>query len=180
MKKRFNVGWIGLILGILLILLGVFVIARPMGLMIWLVVICGIIAIITGVADIILYVKMNRYTGFGPVLALVTGILSVVAGFMLLVYPGAGTWALAVVFPIWMIAHCISRLAHASILRAAMGDGYYYYSVVLNIIGIVVGVLLIFSPNLMLFSLGFLVGLYLILLGVDCIVGFCNRNKYNW
>ena len=180
MKKQFNIGWLGLAMGILLILLGVFVILSPVELMIWLVVLCGLVAIITGAADIILYVKMNQYTGFGPTVALVTGILAVMAGFMLVVHPGAGTWAVAVVFPIWIIAHCISRLAHVSVVRSLMGEGYYYYSLVLNILGIVVGVLLLLSPGVMFFSLGFLIGAYLILLGIDCIAGFCNRDKYQW
>ena len=53
----------------------------------------------------------------GPAISLVTGILSVMSGVMLLVYPGAGALVLTLLFPIWFIAHCISRLSHLHHIR---------------------------------------------------------------
>ena len=79
--------------------------------------------------------KMERHTGFGPVVALVSGILSVIAGLLVMVYPGAAAWALTIFFPLWFIMHCISRLTHLGIIRYVAGSGYYYFSLILNIIG---------------------------------------------
>ena len=39
---------------------------------------------------IIMYIQVERYTGFGPYLSLIPGILSVMSGVMLLIYSGAG------------------------------------------------------------------------------------------
>ena len=148
MNRRTDIGWTELIFGLVLIVFGVIMLRQPAGVLTWLVVICGIIAIFTGIGDIILYVKMERFTGFGPVISLVTGILSVMAGFMLIVYPGAGTWALAMVLPIWIIAHCISRLSHLNYVRFRLGTTYYYLTMIVNILGLIAGILLVFRKVL--------------------------------
>lgn len=97
MRRQSDIGWTELILGIVLIILGIFIIKQPVGIITWIVVLCGLIAVFSGIADIVLYVKMERFTGFGPIISLVTGILGVMAGFMLMVHPSAGTWAIAMI-----------------------------------------------------------------------------------
>lgn len=94
MRRQSDIGWTELIIGIILIIFGLFIVRQPVGIITWIVIVCGVLAILTGIADIILYVRMERFTGFGPILSLITGILSVMAGFMLIVHPGAGTWAI--------------------------------------------------------------------------------------
>ena len=49
---------------------------------------------------------MEQHMGFGPTISLISGILSVLAGMILLVHPAAGKWALALLLPMWFIAHC--------------------------------------------------------------------------
>ena len=179
MNRRTDIGWPELILGTVLIILGVIMLKQPSGFLMWLVVVCGIIAICTGIADIILYVRMERFTGFGPVISLVTGILGVMAGFMLLVHPGAGTWAIAMVLPIWIIAHCISRLSHLQYMKMHSGMTYYTISLILNILGLLVGILLIFRPMITILSMGVLVGGFMIIEGVELIlVGLDGRQYY--
>ena len=112
MKRQSDIGWFELIMGLILIILGIVIMRQPVGVLTWIVILCGVIAVISGIGDIVLYVKMERFTGFGPVVSLVTGILGIMAGFMLIAHPGAGTWAIAMILPIWIIAHCISRLSH--------------------------------------------------------------------
>lgn len=89
MRRQSDIGWTELILGIVLIILGIFIIKQPVGIITWIVVLCGLIAVFSGIADIVLYVKMERFTGFGPIISLVTGILGIMAGFMLMVHPSA-------------------------------------------------------------------------------------------
>ena len=58
MKRRSGFGWLELIIGILLILLGVFTLIRPGAALTGLVVVYGIVALIMGIADIVLYVRV--------------------------------------------------------------------------------------------------------------------------
>lgn len=170
MSKRSSLGWVDLIVGVLLIVLGIITFARPSGTLTGMVVVYGLLAIVTGVADIIFYVKMERRTGFGPALSLVTGILSVLAGILLLFHPGAGTWIISFMFPLWFIAHCVSKLTHLPMVRLMSGTGHYYFTLVVNILGLILGFVMLFNPIMSLSAVAYLVGLYLILLGIDSIV----------
>ncbi|HJD21664.1 MAG TPA: DUF308 domain-containing protein [Candidatus Gemmiger faecigallinarum] len=169
MRRRSGFGWLELVIGILLIILGVFTLVNPGFALSGLVALFGIIAIVMGVADIVLYVRVERFTGFGPIVSLISGILSVMSGIMLLVYPNAGRWVLSLLFPIWFIAHCISRLSQLNSIRFHAGNGMYYFTLIVNIIGLVLGILMVLRPLVSMLSIGYIVGFYLILLGVDSI-----------
>lgn len=169
-----------LIIGILLILLGIFTFIRPGSMLTGIVVIYGVIAIITGIQDIIAYVRVERYTGFGPTLSLISGILSVMCGVMLLIYPNAGKWVLSLLFPIWFIAHCISRLSRVDMLRMTGGRFAYYFTLIVNILGLILGVLMFFYPVVTFMTLrvmGYFAAVYLVLLGIDSIVLAFGRSS---
>lgn len=123
-----------------------------------------------GIADIIFYVKVEKYVGFGPSVSLISGVLSIMSGIMLLVYPNAGKWVLTLLFPIWFIAHCISRLSHLGTIRVVAGSFYYYFALIVNILGIVLGVIMILNPFISAISISLTVGAYLILTGVESVI----------
>lgn len=178
MRKHTPFGWSELLTGILFVLLGIFTFIRPGSALTGLVFLYGILATLTGFADIVFYVKMESHMGVGPTISLVSGILSLLAGLMLLLHPGAGVWAMALLFPLWFITHCISRLTHLPVVRMMAGRGYYYFSLIMNIIGLVLGFLMLASPVAVLISLNYIVGIYLILLGIDTIVlAFSNMGR---
>ena len=170
MKRRSGFGWMELIIGIALAALGTFTFVYPDNAVATLVIIYGIIAIITGIADVVLYVRVDKHLGFGPTVSLISGILSVMAGVMLLVYPNAGKWVLSLLFPIWFIAHCLSRLSHLNTIRFIAGNFVYWFTMIVNIIGLVLGVVMIFSPNISVAAVAYIVGAYLVLFGIDCII----------
>lgn len=170
MKRRSAFGWGELIIGILLIVLGAFTFARPSSALTGIVFVYGILAVITGIADIVFYVKIEQHTGFGPAVSLVTGILSILAGILLLFNPGAGKWAMVILFPLWFITHCISRLTHLPLIRMTAGTGYYYFTLIVNILGLLLGFVMIFNPLMSFFSVSYIIGSYLILIGIDHLV----------
>lgn len=175
MRQRSKFGWLKLIEGILLLIFGIYTLSRPDQALTGFIVLYGIMAVITGIADIILYVQVARFTGFGPVLSLITGTLSVMAGVMLIITPGTGKWVMSLLFPIWFIAHCISRLANVNWIRRLASPFNYYMTLVLNMIGLVLGVLMLFDPVLTWVSVQYIISFYLIALGIDCIVLACSR-----
>lgn len=170
MRKRSGFGWLECILGILLIILGIFTFANPHKTLTGIVVIYGILAVVMGVTDILLYVRIERYTGFGPIVSLISGILSVMSGMMLLAYPNARKLILSLLFPIWFIAHCISRLSHLHTIRLTAGNLIHYLTLALNILGLALGFMMMFRPVVSLISVSYIVGAYLILLGIDSII----------
>ncbi len=179
MRRRSRYGWLELIEGILLILLGIYTLFNP-GNTIWgITVVYGILAVITGISDIVFYAKAEHYVGFAPTVALISGILSLLAGLMLLMYPNAGELIMTLLLPIWFIAHSVSRLTHLPLVRLA-GKFFYYFTMTVNIFGIILGCLMIIWPTIALFSAGFLIGVYLILLGIDSVVMACSDMDAGW
>ena len=180
MKRRSSYGVYELIVGILLILLGIFTFTRPQSALTGLVVLYGLLATITGSGDIVFYVKMEKHTGFGPTISLISGILSVMTGLVLMVHPGAGRWAMMVFFPIWFIAHCISRLSHGHMVRFVAGSAAYWFSLIINSLGLALGFLMLIKPYYSLLSITFMIGVYLILLGLDSLGEAFSRMGENW
>ena len=180
MRRQSGYGWLELAIGIILIVLGILAFLKPDLALTGLIYAYGIAAVVMGIADIILFIEVERYTGFGPILSLISGVLSVMAGLMLVVYPGAGVLVLTVLFPIWFIAHCISRLTHLGHIRLVAGDGIYYFSLVVNLIGLILGILMVFRPLFTLATIRLLASVYLILLGIDSVVMAVSRMGKRW
>lgn len=170
MRRRSGFGWLELIIGIFLLLLGIMAFVKPDAALTGVVLAYGVAAIMMGIADIILYIQVERYTGFGPYLSLISGILSVMSGIMLLMYPEAGMVVLTILFPIWFIAHCISRLVHIGHIRYIAGEGIYFFSLIVNIIGVMLGFMMFLRPLFTITAISYIAGTYLILLGIDAIV----------
>ena len=175
MTRRSGFGWLQLAIGIALIVLGVLALANPALALNGMVIAYGIAAVVMGVADILLYIRVERYTGLGPILALISGILSVMSGVMLMLYPRAGVLVLTVLFPIWFIAHCVSRLMHVNHIRYVAGDGVFSFALVVNIVGLILGFLMLLSPHTTLSTLRWFAGIYLVLLGMDGVVTAVSR-----
>ena len=165
-----RVNWWELIAGIVMIALGIASLARPSLAVTGLVYAYGAAGVIVGVADILRYIRVERYTGFGPMVSLVAGVLSVMAGVVILVNPRVGMAVFSLLFALWFITHCVSRLASLSWLRFVAGRGAYYAALVLNLMGLVLGAVLVVLPTASILTLGYLAGVYLIVLGMESLV----------
>lgn len=175
MNRRSSFGWLELLTGIFMVVLGILAFVVSDFIMTSMVVFFGIAAIIMGITDIILFIRVERYTGFGPILSLITGIISVMSGIALLIYPELGAVILTVLFPIWFIAHCVSRLMHIHHIRLVAGDTMYVFTLVVNVIGIILGFMMLLSPLFTLSTIRCFAGCYLILLGIEGILTAISR-----
>ena len=165
MKRRTTIGWSCLLSGLALLLLGTFTLLYPDSMLRGAMFLYGAAALITGVVDILFCIRLETHTGFAPTLSLLSGILSVMSGVMLLVYPDAGKWILALLFPIWFLAHCISQLSRLFLVRLYAGRVTYVLTLLLDCLGIAMGIGMFFSPGFSLKAAGILIGGYLLCLG---------------
>ena len=170
MRGRSGFGWSQFIMGVCLVLLGVFTFLRPRSIFTGLATVYGIMAVITGICDIVIYIKEARFTGFGPAVALVSGILSMMTGIALLAHPGLAEWIVGLLFPLWFLAHCVSRLAHLPLIRFIGGEFYYWFSLIVNIIGLCLGFLMLLQPVVTFLAIGTLIAVCLVAFGIDCIL----------
>ena len=65
MRRRSRYGWLELIEGILLILLGIYTLCNPGGMLRGITFAYGFLAVITGISDIVFYAKTARRTSCG-------------------------------------------------------------------------------------------------------------------
>lgn len=170
MRSRKSFGWLELLLGALLVVGGALTLRNPGAAMTTFVIVYAIAAIVGGIVDIVFYVRLERRTGFGPVFSIISGILSIAVGIMLLFNIGAGAVALSILFPIWFIVHCIARLANLNYVKSVFGNGYFWLSLIVNILGLVVGFILLFNLGLSAATLVMFIAYYLLLLGIGAII----------
>ena len=87
-----------------------------------------------------------------------------------MVYPNAGKWVMSLLFPLWFLAHCIGRLSGLHTVRLWAGDFTYYFTLIMNVLGLILGGLMLVDPLVSWLSARYLVSFYLVLLGVDCVI----------
>lgn len=170
MKKRYLFGIVALIMGFLFLLLGVFTFMNPDIALTTFVYVYGFAAIIGGILGVIYYATLEHRTGFGPVSSLICGILNILLGVLLVSNIWAGRFALTVIFPFWFIFLCISRLCNLGYIRRYAGNGEYWLTLIVNVLGLLLGFVLLISPLASLLTLTYLVGFYLIMAGMEMIV----------
>ena len=180
MNKKSNFGWGELIIGLLMTVLGIFTFIKPENILSGAIIAYGIIIAVMGIDDIIVYARVSRFTGFGPTLALISGILSVMCGVMLIANPNIGKWALTVLLPLWFIAHCIAGLVRTEFIHLSGNRFYYFFSLILNILGLILGFVMIFSPSISFLTIkiiSYFVAAYLILFGIESIIAAFIRRR---
>ena len=157
--------WLLLIAGILCIVAGICVFAYPIESYVTLAVLFGILMLLTGAAQLIIsstsgnYLMMKGYF-------IVGGVLDVILGIFLCVYPGVSLFVLPILMGLWMMYHSfiiISFGADMDTFRLSGGGMYTVFGILLLILSIFVLV----DP----FSVGvatvlFVAGVGLILLGL--------------
>ena len=157
--------WLLLIAGILCIVAGICVFAFPIESYVTLAVLFGILMLLTGAAQLIIsstsgnYLMMKGYF-------IVGGILDVILGIFLCVYPGVSLFVLPILMGLWMLYHSfivISFGADMDTFRLSGGGMLTVFGILLLILSIFVLV----DP----FSVGvatvlFVAGVGLILLGL--------------
>jgi uncharacterized membrane protein HdeD (DUF308 family) len=181
MKKHVN--WGELIAGIVMIILGIFTLASPGSMLTGVVILYGIFAIVMGIMDFVIYLRMSRFTGFGPVLSLISGIFSVMCGVMLLANPNIGKLALTILLPLWFISHCISKLIRLDFMQRICSPGYYHFTLSVNIIGLILGMIMLLSPSLSFMTIRIvccIAGIYFILLGIESIIAAFAGRSFDW
>lgn len=161
---------LSVITGLLMIVLGVLFLARPGASLASIILLVGIFTIVYGVA-IVIAGLMGRTESRGWSVAV--GVLAVIMGIVVLVWPGATSLAVLYIFAAWAIITGVVDIAHA--FTGAQSGGERVWHVVLGLLGIVIGIVFFVHPVNGIVALLWLAGIYLIVLGVlRIIAGFTN------
>ncbi len=168
--KRYRFCILEIIIGLLMVVLGIVALVRPSELLGDFIRIFAAMAVISGVRDIMFYCKAGRYTGVRSVLSLVTSIVGIMTGIIFFIYPGAGTIIISLFIPLWFISHSLFQIVSLDIIRNFMTENHYRFSLIVGIIGLILGVITLLHPLLSSRIIMAIIGLYLIVTGITSIV----------
>lgn len=171
MNKEHSSGldWGSLLLGILFVITSLLSFQDPAGNLIAIVLVFAIFAIFKGIFEIFLRNRLKQLVGFKSYMPLVLGVIDIIFGIYLMFNLGVGVSVLPYVFAIWFILDSFINLFTLDLAKA-FSTGYYWFSLIVDILGIVLGFVLLFNPLSSALTLSFLVGFYFMMFGITHIV----------
>jgi uncharacterized membrane protein HdeD (DUF308 family) len=155
--------WIAVVLGVLSIVAGAIVLARPDHSLRALAVIIGIFILIDGIVEVY-WAIADGVESHGT--AALLGILNVVVGVLLVRHPIAGVQAVALFIGIWLIAVGVVR----AVLAFGVPGGRLGRLLIAGV-EILAGIIIVASPDIGYTTLTWLVGLSFIANGIAMIAG---------
>jgi hypothetical protein len=151
--------WLWAVFGVLSIVAGVIALANPGLSLVAIGILFGCWLIVTGFFDVLAGVAADDASAARRVVAVLLGVVSLIAGLMCLRLPGAGVLALVIVAGSYLIVSGVLLLA------AAVGDDQPGLAIALGLANLVLGVLILALPQLSLVTFAVLFGIGLILRG---------------
>jgi|tagenome__1003787_1003787.scaffolds.fasta_scaffold20873064_3 uncharacterized membrane protein HdeD (DUF308 family) len=155
-------------LGILSIVVGILVVARPVNTLFFVAILFGLQLLILGIVRIALALSTAELPRWVKVLSVVLGILTIVAGVFCFVRPEASLVILAILLAVGLIADGIGDLAYG--FRGQRSGGERTYLVVVGVVSIVAGLVVAIFPGPSLVLLTRIAGLALIVIGALTVV----------
>ncbi len=167
-KEAVKANWkVFLIEGIVLVILGLAAVAIPLLASIATTIFIGWLFLISGVIGLYLTFTNRDLPGFWW--SLLSAVLAVVAGFILLVQPVAGTFTLTLVISAYFIAEGITTIFYSLVHKRELTDrwGWLLVSGIVDLVvaGLIIGGL----PGSAAWAIGLLVGINLVFGGTSLI-----------
>jgi uncharacterized membrane protein HdeD (DUF308 family) len=160
--------WLFVAVGLASLVAGVILVTKPSNSLATLAVIVGIFLLIDGIAELASAIGQPTE---GRALAVVVGLLGVIAGIILIRHPTHAVNAIGLLIGLWLIAAGTVRL-----LRAFAAGRPVLHSVI-AVVESVVGIAIVSEPHIGYATLAILTGIWLIINGAGMIVvGLAVRN----
>ncbi|MGK9299650.1 DUF308 domain-containing protein [Melissococcus plutonius] len=168
-EQRRGFNWGSLILGILFIGTSLMAFSDPTGNLLTIVLVFAIFAILKGVIEIFVRNRFNKLSSYRSYAPIIRGVIDIFIGIFFLFNLGIGVALLPYVFAIWFLVESILGLFMLEFART-MGNAFYWFYLITDILGIFLGILLLYHPITSVLTLSFLVGFYFMLFGITEIV----------
>jgi uncharacterized membrane protein HdeD (DUF308 family) len=157
--------WALLLAGVLCVAAGVIVLVEPSISLQTLAVVTGIFLLVDGILEIVAAIASP---GENRGLLAVLGVISAIAGVILIRHPINGVVAIALVLGLWLIALGVIRL-----IRTFDAVGRRIWSFLLSAVELIAGIVIVSSPDIGVATLALLVGIAFIVRGIGlCQVGW--------
>jgi uncharacterized membrane protein HdeD (DUF308 family) len=153
--------------GVLAILFGIIAIAWPGKTALVVAVVIGVFAVVDGVIDLIDAIRHRGVPGVG--LRVFLGIVSLLFGIIILVWPAKTIGFMVILIAIWSIViGLLQIIANVGIRKEA--PGAWIWGVISGALGVIFGILVLFNLGIGLVALVWLMGIWAIVFGIALIV----------
>ncbi|MHC5228433.1 HdeD family acid-resistance protein [Enterococcus sp. LJL99] len=167
--KKHGIDWGALILGILFVVTSLISFQDPAGNLVAIVLFFAIIAIMKGIFEIFVRNRMKELTGYKSYAPIILGVIDILIGVYFLFNLNIGVAALPFVFAIWFIIDSIFGLFTLDLAKS-VSTGYFWFTLIVDILGVILGFVLLANPLSAALTLSFLVGFYFMMFGITNII----------
>lgn len=171
-----SIKWFKLITGILIVLLGIIMLFTPLQNLVTLTIFIGISMLLSGIVEIVEFFGEEKSSRSNW--TLVSGILVTIMGIWVMFGSGSSALlaSLPYIFAISVIGSSISHIIGSQELKTE-GFTYWVWVMFLGILGIILGIALLFLPDFSSMVVAYIVAAMLIAYGAENIVIFFRMNK---
>jgi uncharacterized membrane protein HdeD (DUF308 family) len=172
-KRGFD--WGVFIAGVISVVLSIFLFANPGKGLQGLVIVLAVLLIMQGSVWISMYAGFHGIFGLSWT-TLLSGIFDILIGIFFLWDNKVGAYTIAILVAIWFIVDSVIGIVFAWHLRFFETGWYFFFNLLLNILGLVVGVMLLLRPVIAVMSTVYLIAIYLMIFGINEIaLAFMHR-----
>lgn len=163
-----NIRWSSIIIGILFVIVAILAVSFPIQNIVAITWLIGIFFIANGIMEIFFRRLTKAFVGISGGWTILLGILNVIFGLLLIIFPSAGSTFIVYVFAFWFIFSSVLGIFVVT-PEERTSKWYHFFSVLINIIGVIAGIILLFNPLLGALAVSFFVGVMFLLIGINYI-----------
>ncbi|MCD8915182.1 DUF308 domain-containing protein [Staphylococcus simulans] len=163
-----HIRWSSVIIGLLFSLIGILSVSFPMknlAVITWL---FGIFFIFNGIAELLFRRLTKSFVGVSSGWLMILGILNIIFGILFIVFTDIGQVAIVYMLAFWFIFASILGIFTVTPAERT-NNVYHFFSILVNIIGIIAGIILLFNPFIGAYLIAFFVGITFLLIGLNYI-----------
>ncbi|MBG9983161.1 DUF308 domain-containing protein [Aerococcaceae bacterium DSM 111020] len=123
-------------------------------------------AILNGIFLLMLRQRINEKTYQSTWSLVLFGVIAIGFGLLLLFNTRASLLAIPIIVSMMMISEAVSILMQAFAARRVGFNGWFWFNLIIGILGLILGFLLLFNPLAAYIAVEYLVGLYFIIFGI--------------
>ena len=168
-RKDRKMFWELLIVGLILIFGGLFSLICPMQTFTLILKALGIIALTTSLAFVVRFFRMRTTYGWRSSISLTLAVFSLVVGLLFLIKPEETSNFLMYMIGFWFIAYAVFALFASFSLRS-FSLSLFWSVLIIGLLMLLAGVILVVMPQAFGLSLGIMIGISLLLNGLEFIL----------
>lgn len=166
--------WLTVLRGVVLALLGLFLLVEPLGTVKALVWVFGAVAVIDGLIGIVQGIAYRHEPAAGW--RIVGGVIGIAFGVVLMVWPGPTATVLFYLLAFWVMLLGLIALVGAYALHRSRDAGWTF-ALTLGLIGFLIGLVAVMHPQTTVSVIAVLYGLFALVAGIVLVVsGFATRS----